>query len=61
MSTSDITLRALPRKSKRSRQVKSFVMTVIAVAFTLMPLFTIGLWVSQLFDSRGPIPTYWSN
>jgi hypothetical protein len=56
MSTSDITLSALPRRSKKSRQVKAFVMTVIAVVFTLMPLFTIGIWVKQFFDSRGALP-----
>lgn len=57
MSTSNITLNDLPRKSKKSKRASSFVMTVIAVVFTLMPLITVGLWVSQFFGSRGTTPS----
>lgn len=58
MSTSNITLQDLPRKSKKSkRTVNTIVMTVIAVVFTLMPLITMGLWVSQFFGSRGTTPS----
>lgn len=58
MSTSNITLNDLPRKSKKSkRTVTTFAMTVIAVVFTLMPLFTVGIWVSQFFGSRGTTPS----
>lgn len=57
MSTSDITLNDLPRKSKKSKRTSSILMTVIAVVFTLMPLVSIGVWVGQLFGSRGTTPS----
>jgi len=57
MSTSNITLNDLPRKSKKSKRTSSIVMTVIAVVFTLMPLITIGIWVGQFFGSRGTTPS----
>lgn len=58
MSTSNITLNDLPRKSQKSkRTVTSFAMTVIAVIFALMPLVTAGIWVSQFFGSRGTTPS----
>lgn len=39
---------------KRTSRLSNGLLTMLAVAFTFMPILTIGLWVNQFFEDRRP-------